>query len=98
MAIQRTIILDSGIALLSAYSKIISYQGNAEELRYTVETYANQQARLDKKQPVKQQESFIVPLASLSYDPATTVFVAAFITALYAHLKTQDGFMGGIDV
>jgi hypothetical protein len=98
MAIKRAITLDSGIELPDAYSKIISYHGNAEELCYMVETYANELSRLDNKQPVKQLDSFIVPLASLGYDPTITIFVVAFITALYEHLKLQDGFTVGIDV
>lgn len=98
MALQIEITLDTGISIPKGYCKIKNYSGGREYLSYTVETFANQQARIDEKKTVKQDDRFTIKLSDLIYDPTQTTFEFAIFTALYQNLKTQDGFAGGIDV
>ncbi len=55
MALQKTIITPHGLTLTDAYIRIDKVELNKTDCQLVVNTYVNQQARLDKKQPVLRQ-------------------------------------------
>jgi hypothetical protein len=77
-----------GVAFPEAYAKIGDYFGNKQTIQYQVSVWADAQARLDNKAPVR-QDAFYVEMADLSGD---------LLPALYENLKTIAPYDTGVDV
>ena len=71
-----------------AYAKVEHARVFKDQTLIFVNWYADEQARIDMKQPVNQKE-FSAPTADLSGE---------FLPTMYNWLKTQPEFEGSIDV
>ena len=88
MALQVALSESSvGASFPEAYARISTYRGDKTLLVVLVSWYANQQARIDDKNPVLQKE-FLIHLPLLGN----------FYPSMYEWLKTQDEFAGAVDV
>lgn len=77
-----------GIALPEAYAKIGDYFGNKQTIQYQVTVWADAQARIDNKAPVR-QDAYYVEMIDVQGD---------LMPALYANLKTIPPYDTGVDV
>lgn len=86
MALQHSIVLDSGITLPEAYVRIFSIVHTHTETVVKTETWASAQARIDQK-PVVRQEIYELPwTADVS------------LTSVYTALKQLPDFSAAVDV
>lgn len=76
-----------GVPAPEAYSKIGKIQGTKERIDYTVETFMSAEARQARKSPVA--------VSVFSVNPSE--LVGDFFPALYANLKTKNGFENAED-
>jgi hypothetical protein len=78
---------DVGYSFPEAYVRVIFSRVFKEETLIFCNFYADEQARLDNKQPVKQKE----------YSATTTDLTGDILPACYNWLKTQTDFNGAVD-
>lgn len=76
-----------GVPAPEAYSKIGKIHGTKERIDYTVETFMSAEARNARKSPIAMSVFSVAP-ADLSGD---------IMPALYANLKTKEGFENAED-
>lgn len=77
-----------GVAFPEAYAKIGDYFGNKQTIQYQVAVWADAQARIDGKAPVR-QDAYYVEMVDVQGD---------LMPALYANLKTIPPYDTGVDV
>lgn len=91
MALQKTITTDFGTS--GNYSKISEFHGNrngnTSTVSFMVQLFADNQARLDNKKPLKIDMFEITIPTGTGND---------LLVDLYSHLKTLDEFSGATDV
>lgn len=76
-----------GVPAPEAYAKIGKIHGDKERIDYTVETFLSAEARHSRKSAIGMARFSVSP-ANLSGD---------LLPALYADLKTREGFQGAED-
>lgn len=89
MALQKTLILKSGLGVADAYIRIDTVSGCKDSLSISVNSYISQDGFTSGNYPV-QQDSF-------NFTPSVADDSANFIKQGYEHLKTLDNFIGAID-
>ncbi|MEK4721526.1 hypothetical protein NST66_29010 [Priestia sp. FSL W8-0524] len=90
MALNKSILLESGLEVTDAYHRIETYNGDKKELKFTLVSYLDKTAATEGKAALR-EETFSCPpnLADYSYN---------FIKQGYQYLKTLDQFKDAIDV
>lgn len=86
MALRKTFTSLQSVQATNAYHKIRDVNGDKNNIRFTVESFYDQAARDNNKEPLEYR-SFEIPT------PNTDLF-----PAMYNHLKTLPEFTGAIDV
>lgn len=92
MALQKSITLNSGILLSTAYHKIctvnITRNSNENIVKFQVDIYANEEARTSNKKPVKSLYTVCSDQAFIGLDVLNAEGTNVF-TQCYEFLKTQ---------
>lgn len=84
MALQKTVQLDNGITLDSAYIRVDAMMGSKFGMSFNVDTYVSESAYRDKKGYVSRSTYNFIPSVADGADN--------FIAQAYAHLKSLDEY------
>lgn len=76
-----------GIALPEVYANIKGFMGDKQNLRFTVNFYANETARQANAKPIE-QKIYTIPYQEMS---------DSWLGGIYTWLKTQPEFIGAVD-
>jgi hypothetical protein len=90
MAFKKSVETASGVLLPVSYIKIENTSGNAELQNITVCTYANEEAKSNRKEPVDQ--------TYYTFQCSVEDGAPNFIKQGYEYLKTLPEFSAAIDV